>query len=104
MKEEQILDLIENTEWLMEPSVKAFWDKVKIPPQKWQHSPWGDCGGGFWVIAIIGRTCIYYNDIEDGFNASEYEQFGAIKNYYCNQSDLLSYMNGLVLEFWKIIR
>lgn len=82
----------------MEPNVRFFWDKIKIPPQKWQHSPWGDLGGGFWVVALIGRTCVYYNDIEDGFNSSEYERFGYIKDYFCGQLDLITYLNALTQE------
>lgn len=95
--------MIDKAEWAMEPHVKALWDRIKIAPEKWQHSPEGDEGRGFWVVALIGKTCIYYNDIEEGFNDSEYEQFGHIKNYYCNQADLLTFINWYYQQFIKAI-
>jgi len=98
ISEEKIQDLVENAEWMMAPKARYVWDKIKIPMQKWQLSPWGDMGGGFWVVALIGQTCIYYNDIEEGFNSSEYESFGVLKTYGCNQTDLLSYLNWLIQD------
>jgi len=50
--------------------------------------PWGDMGAGFWVVAIFGNTVIWFNDIEDGFNRSQYSRFGVIDAYLCNQDQL----------------
>ena len=94
LRQEKLLDMIDNAEWLMEPPVRALWDRIKVRPQKWQHSPWGDEGGGFWVVAVVGQQCVYYNDIEDGFNASPFADWGRISEYHCNQPDLLSFING----------
>lgn len=98
ISEEKIYEFINDAERAMKPQVRNLWEKIKIPPQKWQQSPMGDLGGGFWVIALIGQTCIYYNDIEDGFNQSEYDQYGLIKDYYCNQTNLLEYLNWLTAD------
>ena len=65
-----------------------FWSRIKISPEKWNLSPWGDEGGGFWVVAVMGQECVYFNDIEDGFNISQYKFFGRIDNYYCDQIEL----------------
>ncbi len=72
----------------MDPEVGRFWDAIKLPPQKWNLSPYGDLGGGFWVVGLIGSKVVWYNDIEDGFNVSAYATFGAIAEYWCNQSEL----------------
>lgn len=40
-----------------------------------------------WRVRF-GAEVIYYNDIEDGFNISEYEAYGQIKEYWCNQDEL----------------
>ena len=80
--------MIELEELAMDPPTRLFWDLIKIPPVKWQLSPWGDEGGGFWVVALAGRNCVYFNDIEEGFNRSQYEEFGRIRDYWCNQSGL----------------
>lgn len=78
----------------MEPSLFAFWESVKIQPVKWSLPPWGDSGGGFWVVGVIGQHCIWFNDIEDGFNTSRFDSFGRIAEYWCNQSTLIECLSG----------
>ena len=65
-----------------------LWETIRIEPEKWQQHPFGDSGLGFWVVAIVGRTVIWYNDIEDGFNRSRYSTYGTIDDYWCNQDEL----------------
>jgi hypothetical protein len=65
-----------------------LWQAVRIEPEKWQQHPYGDLGAGFWVVAIVGRTVIWYNDIEEGFNRSRYKAYGTIEDYWCNQDEL----------------
>ena len=48
----------------------------------------GRRGPGLWVVAIVGRTVIWYNDIEEGFNRSRYSAYGTIDDYWCNQDEL----------------
>jgi hypothetical protein len=55
----------------------------------------GDEGGGFWVVAILGHKVIWYNDIEGGFNTSTYKKYGQIDEYKCNQVDLNCCVEGL---------
>ncbi|MEW8073348.1 MAG: hypothetical protein AB2765_11185 [Candidatus Thiodiazotropha endolucinida] len=43
---------------------------------------------GTKVVAIIGNTVIWINDIEKGFNRSNFKEFGIIEEYYCNQDEL----------------
>ncbi len=70
------------------PVAERLWDLIRIPPAKWQLHPWGDLGGGFWVVGILGRTAVWYNDIEDGFNTSSWTIPGLIDDYFCDQHDL----------------
>ena len=72
----------------MTESTRRLWEAVRIQPEKWQQRPYGDAGGGFWVVGLIGRTAIWYNDIEDGFNRSLYSTYGVIDDYWCNQDEL----------------
>jgi hypothetical protein len=87
--ENKLIEMIEEAELFMSPGCRRFWEYIKIKTEKWNLSPWGDEGGGFWVVALIGNTCIYYNDIEEGFNFSSYTTYGQIDEYRCNQSNLL---------------
>lgn len=61
---------------------------------RYRDSGGGD-GGGFWVIAIIEKFILWYNDIEEGFNTSSFTQEGTIGQYWCNQDTLHIALFGL---------
>lgn len=88
ISEAAIWDKINDAYLRMNPIQGRLWDAIKITPEKWQQHPYGDVGGGFWVVAIIGRKVLWFNDIEDGFNLSVYSRFGQIDEYWCNQDEL----------------
>lgn len=78
-----------NSSWeKMSLPQRRLWDVIKVDPEKWRQNPWGNEGGGFWVVAVFGKTVIWYNDIEEGFNRSVYESYGTISEYWCNQDEL----------------
>ncbi len=79
---------IQKTEQGLEGELINFWKLIKIEPIKWAEKDYGDEGGGFWVVAICGTKVIWYNDIEEGFNISDYKTFGQIDEYYSNQDEL----------------
>jgi hypothetical protein len=72
----------------MDPALLAYWARIRIRPVKWTLLPRSDEGGGFWVVAVIGQRCIWYNDIEDGFQDSRFDVFGTIAEEWCNQDEL----------------
>jgi hypothetical protein len=39
----------------MNPVEERIWEVIKITPEKWQQRPYGDAGGGFWAVGLIGR-------------------------------------------------
>ena len=96
INQNDLLIMIDTAEWSMGP-------ELKVSPHRWQLPPIGDLGGGFWVVAIIGQKCIYYNDIEDGFNMSEFEEIDRIGEYLSNQSDLLPFIHSYYQHFMKEI-
>jgi hypothetical protein len=59
-----------------------MWETIRISPEKWQQHQFGDQGGGFWVVAILGGTVVWYNDIEGGFNRSRFTRYGEIDEYW----------------------
>lgn len=63
------------------------WRRISIEPEKWRCSPYGDRGGGFWVVAVEGASVVWFNDIEGGFNISRFSSRGTIDEYWCNQDD-----------------
>jgi hypothetical protein len=72
----------------MPAPARRLWESIRIEPEKWALPPYGDPGGGFWVVAIVGRSVVWYNDLEEGFNRSRYSSYGAIDDYWCNQDEL----------------
>ena len=88
ISESRLLAEIEAAEFEMSPAALAVWKVVRIHPIKWKLSPWGDMGGGFWVVAVLGQECIWFNDIEGGFDISPFRDFGVIGDYRCSQLEL----------------
>ncbi|ASP40651.1 hypothetical protein CHH28_19145 [Bacterioplanes sanyensis] len=41
----------------------------------------GDEGCGFWVVAVAGKRCLYYNDISARFCQSSFERWGQIDHF-----------------------
>jgi len=72
----------------MSPACRRLWNAIRIEPEKWLLHPYGDEGGGFWVVAVIGRNVIWYNDLEEGFNRSRYRIYGEIGDFWRNQDEL----------------
>ena len=69
---------------------RSFFARVAVLPEKWQQSPYGDEGGGFWAVAVYDGRVLWYNDIEDGFNVSTFVERGKIPatEYWCNPDPL----------------
>lgn len=103
IEESEVLELIEKARWMLEGLPKSFWKLIRLPnPEKWEQHPWGDKGNGFWVVAIVGKKCIYYNDIEEGFNISPFSTWGNIDEYWCNQTELDELISSIVASRFKI--
>jgi hypothetical protein len=88
LSEAKLWDEINAAEARMSLPQRRLWRAMRITPEKWKQHPYGDAGGGFWVVGIIGRIAIWFNDIEDGFNLSNYREYGVIHEYFCNQDEL----------------
>ena len=88
ISEIELIDEIQKTETELNGELWNFWQLIKIEPNKWDEPTFGNEGGGFWVVAICGKKVIWYNDIEEGFNISNYSKIGLIDGYYCNQDKL----------------
>lgn len=79
--DEMIRDGLESAD----DSVQTAWHALRIEPERWQCSPWGDDFGGFWIVAEKDGYVVWYNEIEGGFNTSRFETRGTIAEYWCNQ-------------------
>lgn len=73
----ELYDKIIATENQIRGDKAGFWKLIKIIPEKWLHEHY-DKELNFWVVAICGYRVIWYNDIEGGFDVSEYQKYGVI--------------------------
>ncbi len=102
------LETIEkNIEWCgdilsLKPDCLKFWEYIKIKPEKWIEKTMGNEGGGFWVVGIIGKSVIYFNDIEEGYNFSTFTIYGEIENYYPDQMELHEMIESLYGEITRL--
>lgn len=85
---DELYDEINRGDAAMDHPTRRLWNAIRVEPQKWRLHPWGDWGGGFWVVGVIGNCAVWYNDIEFGFNISRYEVAGELQEYWCNQDEL----------------
>ena len=88
--------LILNSYSEMSDNEKAFWNHIKIDLRKWNALPWSKEGKGFWVVGLFGQNVLWYNDIEEGFNLSQYSEYGEIRQYLCKQTSLQQVIHSLV--------
>ncbi len=96
-REELQLDVYDRVQQ-MTSTQRRLWDLVEVAPQKWQLHTWGDKGSGFWFVALVGQTVVWYNDIEHGFNRSQYTESGVIDRCQCNQDALHETIGHLLIE------
>ena len=56
LTEDELSTMIADSVGVMEPPASSLWHSIRVRPVKWQLRPWGDVGGGFWVVGILVTT------------------------------------------------
>lgn len=74
---------------LVEPDGRAslLWERIKVPASLWTQSQY-PIDSSFWVIAILGSYCMYFNFVEGGWGWGRYEQWGRIESYHWQQDEI----------------
>ena len=84
-KKELMLELL-MAEQNLNSDEEKYWNQIKISPEIWT------CNDvfteNFWVVAKFNNWVIWYNDIEEGFNLSQYKIDGEIIEYGASQQEL----------------
>ncbi|MBW6421317.1 hypothetical protein KX729_07675 [Rhizobium sp. XQZ8] len=66
---------------------RRLWDMVKIMPEKWAFDQ--KTSHGTWVVAILGRTVIRYDDADwGGFVLSLWTRHGVIDADFSSEASL----------------
>lgn len=64
-----------------------LWDRVKVLPAVWEQEQYpGD--DSFWVIAILGSHCLYFNPAEEGWGWGRFQDWGKIESYHWEQDEI----------------
>ena len=98
MQHHELAALIHAGQGLMDERMLRFWHLISIPPAKWALHPWADEDGGFWAVALLGHTVVWYNAVEEGFNVSHYSEIGTIAEYWCDQKQLQHVVSSLLRQ------
>jgi hypothetical protein len=64
-----------------------LWERMRIPPEQWRHQQYPETEP-FWVIALLGRRCLYFNAIESGWGWGGYETHGEIREYHWQDDEI----------------
>lgn len=93
---QELLTDLEANEKRMDAKATELWSKISITPKKWEELEMGEEGKGFYVVAIIEDWIIWYNDIEDGYNLSQFKEYGHIPEYQVEQYELVHIVNRII--------
>jgi hypothetical protein len=88
MSQAEISEIISASISQMTRGQRQFFHAIRIYPEKWKAANGRDTEERFWVVGVIGQRVIWYNEIEEGFNVSPYQTYGAIEELWCNQDKL----------------
>jgi hypothetical protein len=86
----QVQENIDSTEKILfDSDVRAlrFWDRVKIPPALWKQSQYPN-ENLFWVVAVLGERCLYFNSVEEGWGWGKYKNWGTVEFYHYDQDEI----------------
>ena len=94
--ENDLRTMLSDAESALDSASQGLWTLVRIPaPELWQQHPWADEVCGFWVIAVMGKSCIYYNDLSKGFCLGRFSRWGIIDDYQTEKTTLSERLRGL---------
>ncbi len=88
-KEEVEGEIAEAERELNEEDERAYrlLQRMQITPELWtqEQYPGNEL---FWVIAIMGSRCLYYNHVEGGWGWGRYAQMGEVSEHHWQQLEI----------------
>jgi hypothetical protein len=78
---------IAEAEGHMDARALRFWRKICVPPQRWSQVQYPKVAP-FWVVAVLGRQCLCFNELEKGWGWGEFREWGRIEEYHCQQDEI----------------
>ncbi|RWL93732.1 MAG: hypothetical protein EOR68_23405 [Mesorhizobium sp.] len=81
MDEAAILKLMNEGRDQMTFKQKRVWDAISIDPEPWLYRNSEGHDNHVWVVAVIGRSVISYNEWDSGFDRSQFVRYGEIAQF-----------------------
>jgi len=88
LDEEALWGLINDGRERMNVTQRRLWDVISIDPEPWVCASSTGKHHTVWVVALIGRSVISYNDAEAGFDRSTFLRYGEVLKLGWGQDDL----------------
>jgi hypothetical protein len=68
-------------------SARRLWDWIRITPEQWRSNQYPG-NGTVWVVGVLGRKCLYFIEVEEGWGWGGYETWGAVNEYHWEQLEI----------------
>ena len=76
----------------MDDRSRRFWERIRVAPAEWrqaQYSPLpAQPAEPFWVVAVMGTRCLYFNHVERGWGWGYFVVWGTVSTYHWQQGEL----------------
>lgn len=83
---------IAESEHQMDARSARLWDRLRIRPALWAQGQYRDesdqCGEPFWVVAVMGTRCLYFNHVEGGWGWGRFSEWGKVSEYHWQQDEI----------------
>ena len=86
INDEKIAELLNKAECRLEGLPKGFWRIIKLSqPEIWE-TPEDAEFEYVWIVAIMGKHCIFYDDLNKGFVIGHYQINGELSENLLGKS------------------
>jgi hypothetical protein len=92
MRDPDVAKEVAEAERDLDASERRLWERIRIAPVRWEQRQYGDEANQyserFWVVAIMGTRCLYFNHVEGGWGWGRFAEWGSICEYHWQQDEI----------------
>lgn len=84
---EQVAAEIAECERVLVGPQLRLWERMRIAPLLWSQNQYPE-ENPFWVVAILGCRCMYFNHVEGGWGWGRFAEWGQVGEYHWQQDEI----------------
>ena len=87
---DQVRDEIQSAERALDElgvRERRLWDRIRITPAQWRQMQYPGYGS-VWVVAVMGRRCLYLNQMEGGWGWGRFDTWGEVSEYHYGDDEV----------------